>query len=450
MKLKKFQKITLRKITKFNGRALVADDMGLGKTISAGAWIERQPDILRCLVVCPAIAKWHWKKEMLEKFGAKSTILESYDADWDYRKRKFTIINFHILHHWTKVLVEGKFDLIIVDECHELSNPDTIRFKALKKIVRGIPYRLGLSGTPLTNRHSELWPILNLLRPDKYPSRFEYGLRFCSPRKERGKWIYKGSINGDVLHKELLSVCMIRQTKDQVLDLPPKTRYVIPLDIVNREEYNLAVSDFRKWLRKYNPYSFSMGQRRDARTQLGYLIRIASRGKIPNIVAWIHNFFVNTGQKLIVFGINRNVLQEVEKKFQRCSVLINGSVIGKKRQDRIDQFNTDPKCRLLLGNIIAAGSNWSSKQCWNVAHAQLAWKPGLHIQAEDRCRGLYRGGGNLVSSFWLVAHGTVEEDMCELLQKKAGIIDTVLDNGKVAQEFDIHDKLLKKLAREWK
>lgn len=436
---------------KFNGQFLLADDMGLGKTPQYLAWLNKHPEVEKVLIVCEAGLKWHWQQEAWKHFRMESVVLESRDADPDFADRRITIINYDIIKDWVEVLKTKQYDAMCMDECHILANPETKWFKACKEVSLDVPYKAGLSGTPITHKHADVWSICNIIRPDKFSSRFAFGIKFCNVRKDRGKWVYKGSPNGETLHRLLRKTLMIRRTKQEVLkDLPPKTRYVVPIDIDNRDEYNLACKDFRKWLKTYSPEKASSRQKAIGRAQLGYLIRIAGRGKLSNVNAWVNNFFADTEEKLILFGINRFVLNGVENKFRRCSVLVNGSVTGKKRQSLFDKFNQDNSCRLFLGNIRAASQGWSAKACSNVAFCQFAWKPGAHVQGEDRCSGIKRGQkGVPLSIYYIAAHGTVEETMAELLQRKAKIIDTALDGGKGYQDFNVYDTLLEELKERW-
>ena len=108
---------------------------------------------------------------------------------------------------------------------------------------------------------------------------------------------------------------------------------------------------------------------------------------------------------------------------------------------------SDNEVRLLVGNIKAAGVGIDGLQrvCSTMAVAELPWTPGAAVQVEDR---LWRIGAiGDVRCVYLVAHGTVEEPLCELLQEKQGVLSATLDGGDCQGDLDIHDQLLMKINK---
>lgn len=438
-------------IDEFCGRALLADEMGLGKSLSALLWLWNHKEIQLTVVICPASLKWHWKREARNHFGFRSHILEGRSANGSIPSKGIIIINYDILEKWIPVILDMNPDLLIMDEVHMVSNPDTKRTKACRRLARACEFVLGLSGTPFTNRPGELWSILNMIRPDLYSSRFAFGLEYCSPSKERGKWTYKGAVRLKKLHKELSKNLMIRRRLSDVFkDLPQQSRHVVPfgLSAKDRAEYDFAEGDFANWIKTYDPKK-KHSERMEALVKVGYLLRLTARLKLPSVQEWIDNYFQESDEKLIVFGIHKNILGELEQTYKRMCVKVDGSVIGQKRQQLFDAFNLDDNVQLFLGNIKAAGTGWSATKTSTVMFCEFAWTPGTHSQAEKRVRGIKRGTGKPTRSFYLVAEGTIEEDLCELLQKKSKDFDTVIDNGQVVKEDQmvLFDALMEKLKR---
>src|SRR5271166_2568413 len=101
MKLYKFQRDGVIKLDQFNGLALIADDTGLGKTIQCLAYIKKK-NIERTLVVCPAIAKWHWQREAKLHIGLRSCVLQGETPHVSLLNKAITIINYDILQYWAK------------------------------------------------------------------------------------------------------------------------------------------------------------------------------------------------------------------------------------------------------------------------------------------------------------------------------------------------------------
>ena len=158
----------IKKIEHFKGRALLADEMQLGKTREALVYIKRHKKKRPVIVICPSISKWVWEHQAREYINVRAIVLEGTKPP----KRKllknpsFLIINYDILSPWKEYLINLKPKILVIDECHYTKNRSAIRTKQVRMIAKNVPHIIAISGTPLVNRPSELWPILNLLRPD--------------------------------------------------------------------------------------------------------------------------------------------------------------------------------------------------------------------------------------------------------------------------------------------
>ena len=163
-----YQREGVKLIEKFNGRVLLADEMGLGKTLQTLWVLERNKDWLPALVVCPASVKYNWEHEALNHTRFRASICEGQKPpqfnDMGFSTQSpLTIINYDILIYWVDYLKKLNFKTIVFDESQMLANPRTKRTKASKKLAKKFKQVIDLRGKPLTNIHSELWPILTIL-----------------------------------------------------------------------------------------------------------------------------------------------------------------------------------------------------------------------------------------------------------------------------------------------
>jgi SWI/SNF-related matrix-associated actin-dependent regulator 1 of chromatin subfamily A len=454
-KLFPYQKQGVWKIQKFKGRALLGDEMGLGKTIQAYTWAKIYCDGDEpIVVVCPATLKDNWQNEAKD-LGFRCRILSGKKPPLDFvpERNVVYIINYDILGNpfghrtWCRLLRRMKPKLVIFDEIHYLGSMYSQRTRFSKILASKIKYRLGLSGSPITNRPWELWPVIDILKPGLFPSAKNYGARYCAPKMTPWGIQYKGATRLDELHAILKANVMIRRLKKDVAkQLPSKTRTILPVDISNRREYELAEKDFIKWLIQTHPNRAHKSRKNERLVRTGYLLRLIGRGKEQSVKKWTDDFLHESDGKLIAFGIQRALVEGMHSHYGDKSVMINGSVAPKKRQPLIDRFTKNKSCRLFFGNIRAAGTGWNGQIANHVMFFELDWTPGAHTQAEARAHRL--GQTKPVNVYYLVGKNTIESMMLETIQKKQGVIDAVLDGGDSAEHLDLYDQLEKKLLRK--
>ena len=448
-KLYPYQKKAVLQIQKFKGRALLADEMGLGKTLEALQWIKRSPKKRPVIVVCPASLKWVWEAEAIKHIKIRATILSGRTPPKKKnitKKRELYIINYEILQYWITWLKNLNPQVLILDECHYIKNRRAKRTKAVKKLAKDIKHLIAISGTPLTNRPSELFTILNLVCPDEFPAFWPYAHRYCKAQLRPWGWEFKGASNIRELHRKLKRLMMIRNLKKDVLkDLPEKTRSVIPLEIEKRKEYQEAENDFIKWLTKKSTSKAKRAERAKKLVQLGYLKRLAAELKMKQVLEWIDGFLEQSEGKLVVYGIHKKIIKQIHEKYKKISVVVDGSVSQRKRKIAVRSFQQNKKFRLFIGNIKAAGVGITLTAAYTLVFVELDWVPGNMVQAEDRIHRI--GQKNAVMIYYLIARDTIEEKLCKILQKKQRVLSQVLDGSIKTNRLDVYRALEKSLLK---
>lgn len=454
----KFQSIDADRAAKdFKFRCILGHEPGLGKTyISLLACLRHVKG--RILVICPAGLKEHWSREAETHLGWHGQILSGLTPDIFKPEQfgKFVIINYDILRlpsknivTWTQVLQTIPFSCVIIDEGHNIKEESSQRSRAVMLIRKNIPKRLALTGTAIVNRPIEIFKLIRFCRPNLFPSKFDFGLRYCALKRKNGDWDYSGHSHLDELHKIITRECFIRRRKvDVIKDLPKKIRSIVPFELEKTaiKEYRHAESDFTGWLAGRDYAAAMRSKHAELIVKTGYLKRLSAELKYRWVEAWIADFLEENDEKLIVFGVHKRILHPLHDRFAKESVLVDGGVTGSSRQALFDQFNTDKSKRLFIGNIIAAGVGWSCKSASNVAFIELDWVPGNHLQAEDRCHGIGRGTGAPVNIYYLVAKETLEIDLCEILEKKQRVIQQTLD-GKKVPDLNVMQLVIERMLR---
>jgi len=452
-KARPYQKKGIRGIEKFNGRMILADEMGLGKTFQVLRWFmkkrKRDKHLGPAIVVCPASVKYTWEREIQKHTNLRCKVLEGRKPPKRLRfgiMHPITIINYDILGAWLPYLHSLAPEVVFLDEVQYIKNIESQRTRHTFDLCQDVPHIIGMSGTPLTNRPRELWPILSMLRPKVFDSFWSFGTRFCRPEKKRWGWTWDGADNLGQLNKLLRRTCMIRRLKKNVLkDLPAKTRTVIPLPITNRKEYLRATHNFMDWLGEKSKLRAIKAKKAQAMVKGGYLKRLAAELKLKAVYEWIDNFLDSTDEKLVVFGLHKPILRPLRERYHENSVIVDGRVKGRKRRRAIDQFVSDKDIRLFIGQIKATGVGVDGLQgaASNIAIIELPWAPADLTQVEDRLHRI--GQSNAVNCYYLVAQDTIEERLCRIIQDKQDVLGAILDNTSEGGDLQVFDLLMEEL-----
>jgi len=402
-------------------RTFLADEQGLGKTVEALAALEAD-DAYPALVVCPASLKLNWAREAARWLpGREVVVVDGRQAV--PRTGEITILNYEIVAAHREALARTRPRALVVDESHYVKNPQAKRTQAVRRLAGAVGedgLRLALTGTPVLNHAEELIAQLRVLgRLEDFGS----GARFS--REFSG-----GDRSEERLHWHLRRRCFVRRLKADVLpQLPAKRQVVVPIALDNEREYRLAEEDVIEWLRS-QPLDLSELNAKIAATlraerlaQLGALQRLAARGKLHGALTWIHDFLAS-GEPLVVFARHVEVQRAVLERFPDAAHLI-GADSTQRREEAVRAFQEPDGPHLIVCATRVAAQGITLTRASNVCFLELEWTPAMHDQAEDRCHRI--GQRDAVTAWYLLAAGTIDETMAELIQRKRAIVSAVTE-----------------------
>ncbi len=449
--LRKFQRKDVKRIEKFNGRVLLASEMGLGKTAVALSYLYNHPTLRPAVIVTPACLKWVWESQASEHYNLQTVILSGRKKPKSgglFLQNPIMIINYDILSSWIPYLKSLNPQVIIGDEVQAIKSRKAQRSKAMKELCKGVEHVLMLSGTPLVNRHAELFHVLNILWPKEFPHFFPFAHSYCAPRMTPWGWDFRRSSNSHILHSKLKELGMIRRLKKDVLkDLPSKTRIIVPIDIQNRLEYEKAKHDFINWLSMKDPAKAKRASKAQELVKLGYLIRLSSELKMKSVFEWIDNFLESEDGKLGLFMCHRKIVEMVYERYKKISVMLTGATSERGRKEAVQNFQKNDKIRIFIGNIRAAGVGIDLWAANTMAFIETGLVPADVLQCEDRFHRI--GQTKNVACYYLVAKNTVEEKLCRILQQKQKVITNTLD-GKLRRKqskLDVYSQLIRLIGK---
>ena len=176
--------IALQVINEMNGNAILADEVGLGKTIEAGLIMKElllRDEINSILIVAPKSLLSQWKMEMAEKFGENFAVANKHKVD--LRTANRVICSHNLIARKYDELASRTWDLIVVDEAHAFRNTHSKGRGCLADLRRN--HFLLLTATPLCNKLTDLYSIVDLVQPGVFDSERLFVSRFAADAKSR-------------------------------------------------------------------------------------------------------------------------------------------------------------------------------------------------------------------------------------------------------------------------
>jgi hypothetical protein len=413
--------------------ALLADDMGLGKTHQVMGLLCLVHQIRRSeglLVVCPRGVLEHWH-----------TLLARYAPDLEVHiyhgpGRSLAEIDggvvvlttYDILFRSAEELQERIWEVAVFDEAQRIKNSRTKAARAARKIPAA--FRIALSGTPLENRLTELWSVVDLILPGYLGSEREFRASHRNPTHHQ-------------LHRlrQRLSVLTLRRIKDQVLaDLPDKVEDVRYCRLLAKQR---ALYESIEELRARE----IAAQLRDPGAEIPYihifalLTRLkqicdhpvlvddsmtssADSGKIE-VLDQILDEALEGDHHVVVFSQYVTMIDFLSTHLDRRHVphlVLTGSTRDRGRIIR--RFNSEQHERVLLASLLAGGVGIDLTGASVVIHYDRWWNPAKENQATDRVHRI--GQKRFVQVFKLVTRDTVEERIDELIRSKLKLMEQVV------------------------
>lgn len=486
-------------------KAILAHSMGHGKTASAiVAALESKYE--KILVICPQSMKASWVRE-LSRYVDSDEITTVEGSKW--KENKFTIINYEILKNFYEVpteikkekelnlnddgkivevtkeretvskrksvidnamsnsqLFQSKFDLVIIDEAHRLSNTKSGIFKIVSDLVkrsnpRGI---YAITGTPITNRPINFFNMLKIINSPIAKDWEYYVRRYCDGKqifnaKEKkaytamflrsiGKyswydltasendklleyleahckklWLTNGASHLDEL-QEVIKPYYIRRDKSDIKTLVNKSIKVL--------EYELDDNMRAEYENVWNEYLMEKGDTSKSekfkKITEGIVFRQwLANNMIPYTIRKVEEL-VEQGHKVVVFTSFDNELYELQSAFGDSCVIHNGKLSALQKTRAVDEFQNNSSKKVFIGNIFSAGVGLTLVASDTVIFNSITFVPGDMLQAEDRIHRLNQDKDCTI--YYQVFKDTYMEHMFDIVHGKSEIIDKLIISEK--------------------
>ncbi|ETX03589.1 MAG: hypothetical protein ETSY1_46825 (plasmid) [Candidatus Entotheonella factor] len=386
---------------------ILADHMGLGKTLEAlvaAKALQRTRDC-RVFVVCPASLRSVWAQEA---------------ANVEVSIEIFS---------WAKLpkpLDHAPY-LLIGDEAHYIQDSRSKRTQGFLELAQAQTCVAvwALTGTPLKNgRPINLYPLLAACDHPLSHDRLHYHKHYCAgynrPLGRKGSvWDVSGAAHLDELAAETGDV-ILRRTKADCLDLPPKIRQRKPAELEAKasrayhQDIAKRVADYRR-----RAQDGEVDPDAEALVTLNILRQVGSRYKVSAAVELAESL-LEQGEAVVIFTEFVDSARQLHEALG--GELLTGETPAEERQPMVERFQSGAS-RVWVSTIRAGGVGLTLTAASHVLLVDRPWTPGDAEQAEDRCHRI--GQVHTVSAFWLQL-GLIDEAIDQLLEHKSERIELVL------------------------
>jgi len=438
---------TARKVMhEMRGRAILADEVGLGKTIEAGLILKEyliRGLIRKVLILVPASLVLQWVRELNQKFGIpavahkKHYMWETNDiivASMDTAKREPN----------RQAILNLEYDMLVIDEAHKLKNRQTANYQFVNQLRR--KYCLLLTATPVQNDLSELYNLINILKPGQLGHQNDYETSYVAERR-----IPK---NEGLLRQELNKVMIRNRRGDGGIAFTKRYVRNVPLTLsAEEQQLYVAVTDFIK--HRYTEASGDVSsmlalitlQRevcssRDAvfitliklfkkttenspqRQQIWELVEKIKAIKTNTKAAKTLDLIREINDKVIVFTEYRATQEYLLKFFKEQQMIAVPYCGGMNRGKKDWMMNLFRKRAQILVATEAGGEGINLQFCHHMINFDLPWNP---MRIEQRIGRVHRlGQMQDVFIYNLSTSATIEEHIVTLLHEKINMFEQVI------------------------
>ncbi len=423
---------------------LIGDEMGLGKTLQAIGLCVAKKELFgfgKVLVVTLSSLKRQWQREIERCSGETACIVagssrrrkEQYQGD----PGLFKITNYEAVLRDVTIISRFKPDVIVLDEAQRIKNFETKTATAVKSLPR--QHAIILTGTPLENKLEDVYSLVQFLDPDLLSPLWRFAAdHFLLSRRKKGDIL--GYVGLDKLHDKLQPL-VIRRRKEEVLDELPElvvNDYFIDL-YQEQAEIHAGYSQIllpllnKKFLtpmdlRRIQMLLLKMRQVCDSTYLIDRETNISP--KLAELATILEELVIANNRKVVIFSEWTTMTMLIGKQLSRAGIAfveLSGKVPVDKRQLLIDEFTSNPACKVFLSTDAGGtGLNLQAADC--VVNFELPWNPAKLNQRIGRVNRIGQQS-KCINVVNLIAKFSIEERIMAGIKLKGELFSGVFDGG---------------------
>ncbi|MDV8000570.1 DEAD/DEAH box helicase [Rhodococcus sp. IEGM 1408] len=429
--------------------AVLADDMGLGKTMQVLALTSAEYADGRTgptLVVAPLTLVATWAREA-STFAPELRVHVHHgpgrergtDAVQRMTSADLVLTSYGTAARDAELLTEVPWRRLVADEAQTVKNPST----AVSRAIRSIPaeHRIALTGTPVENRLDELRAVLDFANPGLLGSASSFRARFAVPIETHRDEAAASRL------RALAAPFVLRRLKSDprvAADLPAKQHIRVdsPLTREQATLYQAVVEDMMEQV-KESEGAARKGAILSGLTALkqvcnhpahylgdGSALLRGGRHRSGKLAALdeVLTEILDAGEKVLLFTQYRAfgdlIMPLLERRAATEVPFLHGGVTAAGRAAMVEAFQRPGGPPVMLASLRAGGTGLTLTQANHVVHIDRWWNPAVENQATDRVHRI--GQTRVVQVRTLVAPGTVEDRIDELLESKRALAELTL------------------------
>ncbi|MCM1982786.1 DEAD/DEAH box helicase [Lyngbya confervoides BDU141951] len=432
--------------------ACLADDMGLGKTIQMIAFLLLLKNEGRLhgptLLICPTSVLGNWEREV-KRFAPDLRVTVHHGPQrlqgkaflQRVKSLDLVITSYALAPRDQKHLTALHWEGVVLDEAQNIKNPETKQTQAIRNLESR--FRVALTGTPLENRLTELWSILEFLNPGYLGAQNFFQRRFATPIER-----YGDSASLKTL-RALVQPFILRRTKSDrtiIQDLPEKQEMPVFCGLTpeqaalyeNTVQTALEAVEASTGIQRKGVILATLTKLKQICNHPAHYLQQSSlnsdkprSGKLQRLQEMLEEL-MEEGDRALIFTQfaewGKLLQQHLTAQFKQDVLLLYGGTPKKAREAMVDRFQHDPQGpRLFILSLKAGGVGLNLTRANHVFHYDRWWNPAVENQATDRVFRIGQTRNVQVHKF--VCMGTLEEKIHEQIESKQALAEQVVGAG---------------------
>ena len=444
---------------RFDQGACLADDMGLGKTIQLLAFLQHlkaEGELKRpVLLVAPTSVLTNWKREAAG-FTPELQVREHYGPRRPAHEAALkkaldgidlVLTSYGLVQRDSELLECIDWQGVVIDEAQAIKNPSAKQSQATRDLGRPGKqgrFRIALTGTPVENRVSELWALMDFLNPKVLGDEAFFRQRYRLPIERYGDMSslrdLKGRVGPFILRR-------LKTDKSIISDLPEKVELLewVGLAPEQKQLYNKTVEESLDAIAR-SPLGQKHGQVLALLTKLKQICnhpalalkeqgvdgRFATRSAKVQRLEEILEEVIEAGDRALLFTQfaewGHLLKAHLERRWRQEVPFLYGNTSKNERQAMVDRFQDDPRGpQLFLLSLKAGGVGLNLTRASHVFHIDRWWNPAVENQATDRAYRIGQTNRVLVHKF--ITSGSVEERIDRMIREKSRLAEDIIGSG---------------------